>query len=124
MLPNTKEKRLFKRIRVEAEIDVAVRSFGSQHPYKFKTGNISAGGVFIRTDEKTQVPFSPQSILEISLQFSGFMQEKVDFVAKIAHITKGKGFGVKITQIDDRSQALLEKYVNHFIQNYPDLIIR
>jgi hypothetical protein len=124
MLPNTKEKRVFKRIRVEAEIDVTVTSFGSLRPHKFRTGNISCGGLFIRTDEKSSVPYSNSSILEITLQFAGHMDEKIEFVAKIAHITKGKGFGVKITQIDEKSQLLLEKFVNFFIQNHPDLIIR
>jgi hypothetical protein len=123
-LPSFREKRLFKRIRVEIGVDVCIRSFGSKHPYYLRTTNVSSGGAFVATEGKQKLPFSLQSILEISLYLNKERTESIEFVAKIAHLNKDHGFGLKITQISDEDQQKLNAFVDGVIQNSPELVIR
>ena len=114
-----RDRRLFKRFRAEIEADVKVESIGSHRPYNSITGNISSGGIFVKASDKLNFPFSLQSILEISLVLDE--KDTIRFVGKVAHLNKNRGFGVKIIQISDQDQRVLDQHLQRYAEEHPEV---
>lgn len=117
-----RERRVNKRYRVQVEVQVEVKSIGSQRPYTFRTSNISKGGVFVICDAPN--PFSKQSILEVSmiLKLDQF-EVSIEFMGKVAHMQDKNGFGLKISQIDPEAHKKLEEFLELYLQENPDALI-
>lgn len=121
-MQSPRERRINKRYRVEVEVQVEVKSIGSQRPYVFRTLNISRGGVFVICD--TANPFSKQSILEVAVTLSlKDFQERIEFLGKVAHMQDKNGFGLKISQIDPEAYKKLEEFIELYAEEHPDAVI-
>ena len=115
-----KEKRKFERLRVQISATVIARSIGSGITYKFVTHDVSAGGVFIR-GEKSDYPFEERTLLEIWLHLDESTKTSTSFLGKIAHGREG-GFGIKIVQIENDDQNVLNDFLKATVERHPELV--
>lgn len=117
----SKERRISKRYRVQASVEVIVSSIGSSRQFRFRTGNISKGGLYIITAPTN--PFSESSILEVTLYLRDenpdIPQGQVTFMARVIHMNAKEGFGCKISQIDNAEQSALDVFIEAFAKTYP-----
>jgi uncharacterized protein (TIGR02266 family) len=83
------------------------------HPYEDYlyeyTGDISPGGVFLRTEAFQ--PVGTTVYLQFSLRDGSFLIEAVGRVARITRPGKGEnpGMGVQFTKMEDQAQKKLER---------------
>jgi hypothetical protein len=119
--PNFGTKRSSPRFRLKIAAEVVVQSIGSKNPYSFFTENVSGGGVYIKGTQ-AQYPFRDQSILEVWLVLDVENQTKIFFNGKIVHNREG-GFGLKIIQIEDKDQKVLNDFLLEYKNTHPDAVL-
>lgn len=119
--PTFKSNRSLPRFRLKIAAEVVVQSIGTKNPYSFFTENVSGGGVYIRGTQ-AQYPFRNQSILEVWLILDVEKQIKIFFNGKIVH-NRDSGFGLKIIQIEDKDQKILNDFLAAYKESHPEAVL-
>lgn len=114
-----KENRRTARMRLKDPMAVTINSMGDAVVYETTTRNLSQTGFFLEFDRPSRFPFSAASILEVRLQFPD--GGSIFFNGKVARVVNsgdpaaketGTGIGIKIVQIDAKSENILRAFLD------------
>ncbi len=106
-------------MRLKDPMAVTINSMGDSVAYETSTRNLSQTGFFLEFDRPSRFPFSAASILEVRLQFPD--QSSIFFNGKVARVVNaddasaketGTGIGIKIVQIDAKSENALRAFLD------------
>lgn len=116
------------RAHVTEKLVVESKTIGTKLSYQFDTDNISASGLLLTTDRISRVPFSVNTILEMTIDpHHEWLDAPLACLGKVVRreicketdkvpMTKTTKIGVQIVQIDNTDQLAWEKCVNKLLE--------
>jgi uncharacterized protein (TIGR02266 family) len=100
------ERRRFERAPISAQVEFELTN-SSSGPSRVRKhmGNISIGGLFIKTEE----PIRAGTRMVVRFELPN--KHRVIAVSRVAYVRKGLGLGVEFLSLDDEDREEIQTYI-------------